>query len=284
MDRLNDILPYIREQKCALFIGAGISKIAGCYDWDSVVNDMFAHPIIQAKEIKKEDLTRKFSNEELISYCYQLFIENDIERDYWGIARKAIFFDAELFQKKYLPIVKLLKKINPPTPIITTNIDNCLEYTKEYNLSKIFFKPEHFVDTNLSDGGIFHIHGYYENFEESLLLREKYIERYSNVQFQDFLKGLFRNYSVLFLGYSLRDKEIMDIILSTKNTNVKHFLLIPVEDNLSDSYKTVLFEMYGITSITYGERSVFYNVFKEWIIKNFEITRIGEEDASKPNV
>ena len=70
----------------------------------------------------------------------------------------------------------------------------------------------------------------------------------------------------------------------TKNTNVKHFLLVPVEDNLSDSYKTVLFEMYGIISITYGDRSVLYNVFKEWIIKNFEITRLGEEDASKPNV
>jgi len=284
MERLNDILLYIKQRQCALFIGAGISKIAGCYDWDSVINDMFAHPTIQTKEIRRDDLTQKFSNEELISYCYQLFVEHEIENDYWGIVRNAFLFDNDLFKNKYLPVLKLLKKINPPPPIITTNIDYCLEFTKEYDLSKVFFTPEHFAKANLSEGGIFHIHGCFEKLAESVILRERYIERYGNAEFQGFLERLFSQYSVIFLGYSLRDQGIKDTILSTKNNNVKHFQLVPAEDNLSTSDRTVLLEMYQIMTIVYGQRDSFYDFLREWITRNFEITQLSVEDISRPNV
>lgn len=284
MERLNDILPYIEKRQCAIFVGAGISKIAGCYDWDSIIKEMFAHPTIQGKGIRKEDLTRQFSNEELISYCYQLFAESATERDYWGIARKAILFDVKLFQNKYLPVIKLLKKITPLPPIITTNIDDCLEHTKEFDLSKLFFRLGDFNEASLSSGGIFHIHGYRDDFSESLLQKEKYIERYYNPDFQKFMTKVFSQYSVLFMGYSLRDKEIANIMLKTKDIKTKHFMLVPIEDNLSDADRSVLFQMYGIRTITYGPLAHFDDFLGQWISKNFEPTSIGMEDGSRPIV
>jgi hypothetical protein len=56
MERLNSILPFIKEQSCALFIGAGLSRIAGCYDWDSIVKEMLDHPLVKSKGVDKDEL------------------------------------------------------------------------------------------------------------------------------------------------------------------------------------------------------------------------------------
>jgi NAD-dependent SIR2 family protein deacetylase len=283
MDKLNNILPYIRERKCALFIGAGLSIMAGCYDWDSIVKEMLDHPLIK-KGIDKKDLLGKVRNDELIEYCQQLFIEGNEERQFWGIARRAINFKPELFNEHYLPLIKTLKQIQPNLEVLlTTNIDNCLEHTNEFDLSKIYFKVEDFTKERLDGSGIFHIHGFIEDFEKSLLTRNKYIPRYREKEFQSFLKSFFAKYSVLFLGYSLRDQEIKDVILETKNEK-KHFLLIPEEEGLTPSQVSFYYDMYRIVTIEYGRRENLAGVFGEWIEKNFKVTSLEIREVDKPNV
>ncbi|MCL5023939.1 MAG: hypothetical protein M1497_11365 [Nitrospirae bacterium] len=136
MDRLNEILPYMREQRCGLFIGAGLSKIAGCYDWNSIVREMFTHSVVTRKGIKLEELPSDSRNEDLILFYKQLFIEGNEEDAFWGIARRVIYPEPELFKNDYLPLIKKLNQMSPkPKIMITTNIDDCLESTKEYDLS-----------------------------------------------------------------------------------------------------------------------------------------------------
>lgn len=285
MDRLNDILPYIREQRCGLFIGAGLSRIAGCYDWDSIVKEMLDHALIKGKGIDSKDLIgKKLRNDELIEYCQQLFTEGNEEHQFWGIARRAITFNAGLFIGQYSSFVKSLKQIQPMLKIVlTTNIDNCLEHTKEFDLSKVFFKGVDFTADRINGSGIFHIHGYIEEFEKSLLTRNKYIPRYKENEFQNFMKCFFRQYSVLFLGYSLRDQEIKDIILETKDDRKKHFLLIPEEDGLSTSEISFYHDMYGITTVVYGKRDEFSGIFTGWIDKNFRVTSLKAQEVDRPN-
>lgn len=284
MDRLNDILPYIREQRCALFIGAGLSRMAGCYDWDSIVKEMLDHTLMKNKGIKTKDLIGKVRNDELIEYCQQLFIEGNEEHQFWGIARRAITFNPGLFDRQYLPFVKSIRQIQPILKVaLTTNIDNCLEHSSEFDLSKVYFKVHDFTEEKLNGSGIFHIHGYIEEFEKSLLTRNKYIPRYKENNFQNFLKGYFWKYSILFLGYSLRDQEIKDIILETKDDRKKHFLLIPEEDNLSSSEINLYQDMYGITTVIYGRQDDFSNIFAEWVNRNFRVTSLKSQEIERPN-
>jgi hypothetical protein len=245
---------------------------------------MIGHPVMKNKGIEAKDLIGKIRNDELIEYCQQLFIEENEEHQFWGIARKAITFNPELFVRQYSPFVKSLRQIQPiPKVILTTNIDNCIEHTSEYDLSKVYFKVQDFTGENLNGSGIFHIHGYIEEFEKSLLTRSKYIPRYKENDFQNFLKGYFQKYSVLFLGYSLRDQEIKDIILETKDERKKHFLLVPEEDGLSTSEINLNQDLYGITTVIYGRRDRFANIFTDWIERNFKVTSLKSLEASGPN-
>jgi NAD-dependent SIR2 family protein deacetylase len=283
MDRLNKILPYIIQNKCAFFVGAGLSKTAGCYDWYSVIQKMFEHPLIKSKGIEKDELLRNARYEELIDYCQQLFLEGGLEHHFWGIARKAITFNPELFYKNYLPLIKMLNQINPlPKIILTTNIDNCLEHTNEYDLSDVYFKTDDFTEQKLNGSGIFHIHGYIEEFEKSLLTRRKYISRYKEKRFQAFLKSFFIKHSVLFLGYSLRDQEIKDVILETKDDDRMHFLLLPEEDGLTPSQISLYYDMYRIVTVIYGRKDNFYNQLNEWVDKNFKATSLKTREVDKP--
>jgi hypothetical protein len=281
MDRLNEILPHITQSKCALFIGAGLSKIAGCYDWDSIVEEMVNKIPITDKPLNPSDILGKFGNEELIGLCHKASIKNGKENIFWGIARRATMFNPELFQSKYIPVARSIKKIKPTPVIITTNIDNCLEYTREFDLNQIFYKENHFLEENLNGSAIYHIHGYIELFEESLLTRQRYIQRYQQEIFRDFLIKLFSRYSVIFIGYSLRDQEIKDAIFQAKekNQNKKHFLLIPSEDNLTESQKAVFLGLFGIVTIVYGRRDQLYNTLDNWVTKNFE--KANQENISE---
>lgn len=277
-------MPYIREQKCGLFIGAGLSRMAGCYDWDSIVKEMLNHTLIKGKGIEAKDLIGKVRNDELIEYCQQLFTEGNEEHQFWGMARKAITFNPGLFDRQYLPFVKRLKLIQPTLKVVlTTNIDNCLEHSSEFDLSNVYFKGQDFTEDKMNGSGIFHIHGYIEEFQKSLLTRNKYIPRYKETDFQSFLKGFFGKYSVLFLGYSLRDQEIKDIILETKDDRKKHFMLIPKEDGLSTSQISLYHDMYGITTIVYGKQNDFSSVFAGWIDRNFRVTSLKVQEVDTPN-
>jgi hypothetical protein len=277
-------LPFIKEERCALFIGAGLSRIAGCYDWDSIVKEMLDHPLVKSKGIEKNELMGRMRNDELIGYCQQLFLESNEEHKFWGIARRAIMFNPALFDKEYLPMIRTLKQIDPtPKVILTTNIDDCLEYTNEFDLSTTYFKVEDFTEHTLNGPGIFHIHGYKEEFEKSLLTRGKYVPRYRNKAFQEFIKRFFKKYSVLFLGYSLRDQEVKDIIFQTKDEHRMHYLLIPEEDGFTSSEMSFYQDVYGMVSVVYGPRNNFRKILAEWVDRNFRVTSLKQPEVEKPD-
>ncbi len=284
MERLNAVLPYIKQNKCALFIGAGLSKIAGCDVWKSLVEKMFDNLIFQERRIKKEDLIEKLGNERLMGYCRKVFEEDGKMKEYWGIVRDAIMFQPELHQKAYLPLIKLLKSINPLPHIITTNIDNCLASTREFSLSNIFYKTEDFKSTNLDSPSIIHIHGYHEDLENCLLTRDQYISRYEEPDFRVFLKYIFNTYAVIFIGYGFGDTDIQDIMLKTNTDSKNHFLLVPEEDNLPASYLSLLHDLYGIVTIIYGKRDNLAHALGSWITKNFKPVQLGVGDIGGLNV
>lgn len=281
MNELSEILPYILNGQCVLFIGAGISKIAGCYDWDSVVREMISHDVIKKRINPNELDNNRLANEELIEFCLQEFTNSGKENDFWGIVRKALMKDPKKFQIEYLPLIRKIKEIEPFPKIITTNIDNCLEETRLLDLSKIFYELDEFNINNLNKSNtcIFHIHGYIEKLKDSLLTRRRYLQRYRKDEFQEFLRGMFSSYSVLFLGYSLRDSEIKDIILQT-HTDMKHFALVPVDDGFSHSEISVYLDLYKIKIIVYGDKKNFGYLLKNWIDRNFVRVNLKEDKPS----
>lgn len=277
---LDRTIDFILQNRSILFIGAGISKIAGCYDWSSVVRELINHPDIKIK-IQTDNIDgSKLSKDEWIEYCLRTLQRVNKENEYWGILRKAIQWDVVLYQKNYLPLVKNVKQIKPFPKVITTNIDDCLENTQLFNLSNIYYEPADFIIVNFNGEAIFHIHGYRDDLKNALWTRSSYISRYSDPTFKNFLLGVFSCHSIIFLGYGLSEIEIKNIIFEANsrnnNSDIEHFALIPTEDNLVLQDISVLKELYKINVITYGTRDELHNFLTQWVDKHFNKLSLKE--------
>ena len=66
MEKLSKALPYILHSECVLFIGAGISEMAGCYDWDTVVQNLLKHPVLEDEKIRTDLRNSVLDHEERI--------------------------------------------------------------------------------------------------------------------------------------------------------------------------------------------------------------------------
>lgn len=271
IDELNEIVPYIKNRKCILFIGAGLSVIAGLYDWDSFVRVLLKHPATGLKYNSNEISESRLGREQLVEYCYSKFKDNGKTKEFWDIVRERLLLkNPKMFADKYLPLIQRIKKIEPfPTTIITTNIDNCLEEARIIEPIEVFYKPNEFTINNLNNGGIFHIHGYIEQVENALLTESKYLEMYKDNNFREFLRQIFCKYSVLFLGYSLRDRKLLEIIFQeNKNMNEPHFALFP-EDEIIDLDRDPFFTLFRIKIVGCGSKEKYWEILTNWIEKNF---------------
>lgn len=82
-------------------------------------------------------------------------------------------------------------------------------------------------------GAIIHLHGCYIEPKSMVVSLKDYIEHYADKKVQAFLSEMFKNYTVLFVGYGLAELEVLEYIIrsdeSLKNGKVqpKHFLLYP---------------------------------------------------------
>lgn len=239
------------------FIGAGVSKLAGCPGWDSFAD------MVMRQLIKKRAITHAQSNQ----------IQNQPTRVKLSIARsiqesKKIALD---FNKVFhvggrethsqgLEIYSTISKIGKT--FITTNYDEWLDneirlpelltFTPQCanqaipvmgKQRKVYDNPFDFTPNNMNKLDVtFHLHGTMKNPASMIITTRDYIEHYADNRFLDgqnvpnpipvFLEHLFLNKNILFIGYGLEELEILEYIIlkarrSTKGDFVdeKHFML-----------------------------------------------------------
>lgn len=265
LEQLDEIIRYIKKKTCILFFGAGISKIAGCNDWASIVNKLINHEIITKSPVVIGPGIGGRANSEIIEYCYRLFNKNDAIDEYRAIIRTAYLKRHDLFNDQYLPLINKIKKIDPlPGTIVTTNIDDCLEEARVYDSPNIYYRNDHLNASSLVQG-ITHLHGYIESFDDSIWRRSQYVDWYKQPNICSLVEAMLVNYNVLFLGYGFGDNEILDIALNCQSDNL-HFALMPTG---KIENKHMYQELYNIKIIEYGQIEEFSAKFSNWIERNF---------------
>lgn len=252
---LNKTIPYFKKGKVVLFIGAGLSRFAGCDPWDAIVKKMAKVDIIKNNH-NIRDLTKGgLSYDEIIDFCKVQFIKAGAENKYWGIVREALMFESNKFITEYSPVINKIKTIKKPPIIMTTNIDNCLESVSPDNFpqDRIFYKSNELIKSNLAEKTIFHIHGWIYELEKSILTKNQYIERYKEQTFIDFIQYVFAEHCVIFIGYGLKDNDLNNLIYKLpRNTSIQSHYLLAYKDEYSSTMKTRAKEHYGIEIIEYG--------------------------------
>jgi len=269
----NTVIHAASIGKLVIFIGAGISKIIGCPSWQEFAlkqwEELYKNEAIDYYEFKQlESLPPR----KLLSICKKIFKEKKIE-----------FPNAKLIKAKddqYKKFNKIYEDIYSLNGIyVTTNYDEYLDQIAEQPLiptnsiatelssklevknllkPKIVYEENEILISKLDNGNIIHIHGSVKDGKTMVITMSDYMKTYArDSKVSAFLEEVFKNFTVLFIGYGIEEYEIMEFLVtathSAKN-EIKHFMLYSMYQNEANLLK--FYEKYytdlGIQLIPYS--------------------------------
>lgn len=256
----------INNKKLAIFIGAGVSRFVGCDSWDNLANNL-------VKKCRDKGFITPFENKallqesdkiKLISVCDNILKgENNYFMSEMKNSLKYNETDSVNINCDEFQIYRDLKKIG--NTFITTNADRFIDkvlatkdiYTKNFNAN------------NIGSNKLYKIHGCISDESSLVFTTEKYIETYSNSDFNNFLESFFAEYSILFVGYGLNEARLLDRILNKPTATVNKFYLkgyFQHEAKIANFDKQY-FKQLGIELISFSRDENDYGQLKKVISK-----------------
>lgn len=234
-----------KHGELVVFVGAGASKLCGSPDWRGFANQV-VDMIERAKELtflEAEQLRAMGDSRRTLSIAMDIAQEKGVFIDFDGILhpRAADVPGLELYG--------LLAELRPV--FVTTNYDKWLdmefpevakaestpldgaEPTKGPATRTTYFRREHLTSEKLAErGAVIHLHGSYLEQSSMVVSLRDYIEHYADERVKTFLNHMFRNYTVLFVGYGLGELEILEHIVRSNEAasggdekEPRHFIL-----------------------------------------------------------
>jgi hypothetical protein len=224
-----ELIDSIRARKCILFVGPGLSSLAGFPTWPQLIDRLVA----------KAKLSPNAQLEGLEAM--------EARGDYLMLAE---FARSTLGPWNYTQLLKKeLGRPIPPSPvhrliaetdyrgIITTNYDRLLEHT----IAQVRQMPNTFTTEGIAAMGealfnpelfIYKMHGDISS-SASIVLSSRDYDRMilRNPHVRSFLFGAFLNHTLLFVGYSLSDPDfnliLRELTLVFENYVPEHYALLP---------------------------------------------------------
>ena len=279
-----------KHGELVVFVGAGASMLCGSPDWRG-----FANQVVGALEggnvldfLEAEQLRGLGDPRRTLSIAMALANEKGIPIDFDGILHRAKPFASgeELY--------RLLSSLRPV--FVTTNYDKWLDEAGPEELSTEIKvggeaepakgpskRPKYYLREHLSPallaerGAVVHLHGSYTDPSSMVVSLKNYIEHYADSRVQEFLSAMFKNHTVLFVGYGLAELEVLDHIirsneaLRTGSAEPRHFLLFALRS--TESAQTRFIEQFfrhqcGVQVVPYCIDAKGYQelveVFKGW--------------------
>ena len=225
----NDLIDSIKDQKCSVFLGAGLSRNAGYIGWKELLIKL-SKLAGEDEDYRKQRVKNPRTWDEWALEC-----KNKIRSDEEGKYRDFLILtygpntEAELTSEPYLNIDKI-----PFTSFITTNYDPCLYNASRHNgevrvIHTYPSLPSH--ELNQPKPHQFYIHGIIhpdnpEMYANTIILTsEDYHEAYKqDKQLPNFLYTLFSSFDVCFIGFGLKDQFFMDQLERINNSIHKRAL------------------------------------------------------------
>lgn len=191
-----------------IFLGAGISKLAGYPLWKELSDNMVKKYWDNRENLKDQEF--KYSHIEWL-----LKETNSIDvMDYLNAISPELFqqtIKEELgidAPKKYI-YQRMQVLFNSANKFITPNIDRGLETNLEIEERDIGINPTLRVTAKLN-----YIHGRIDQPENWIFTRKNYSQNYltESSKVMEYLVRIFKTSNVVFMGYSLRDFEILQAV------------------------------------------------------------------------
>lgn len=230
-----------KGHKLAIFFGNGISRLYGRPSWKELSMELVKECFDKKKinyneqEILKEEKNLK----KIITICKHKLGE----KAYYALLQKQLKTpDKNTMNKSHL--IKKIKSLTDRASItsntlyITTNIDNdSVSDISEVETNCLDIKTINYQKT-------YFLHGNIDKKDSIILTTKEYLNHYApENSIPNFLKCLFTDYNVLFIGYGLEELDILEYLLNKGGVEgsekLKRFSLTPF---LSANYEKIAFE------------------------------------------
>jgi len=230
-----------KHGELVVFVGAGASMLCGSPDWRGFANQVVG-------TLEKGDVLSFLEAEQLRAL-------GDSRRTLsiaLALAKGRVIIDFDNILHPAAPSTsgtKLYELLSGLRPVfVTTNYDKWLDEVGPEDLSaeagiesepakRPSRRPKYYLREHLSSallterGAVIHLHGSYTEPSSMVVSLKDYIEHYADQRVQAFLSAMFKNCTVLFVGYGLAELEILDHIIRSNDSlnsgasEPRHFLL-----------------------------------------------------------
>ena len=163
---------------------------------------------------------------------------------------------------------------------ITTNADS--HFDRLFNTPNIFYYESDFSCDRLNHTNLYHIHGSVKDRESLIFTVPEYMHRYTSSKTQDFrgfLKRIFNEYTVLFIGYGVSEFEILEFLLRGMRKDKQHYMLTGFysgENNILD-FEQTYYKEFKIEIVAFEKDSKGYfqleEVIRSWIKEIEQVTK-----------
>jgi hypothetical protein len=239
------------------FVGAGASVLAGCPTWGQladgalkacIADNRFSHG--QMDQIRNLGPRMKLSIARAVEAEHKLNIDYDrLISPAWG------YQNNDVGQRVYRSLGKLSRTfvttnydawLDTEIPDVPRSVNESQPAQNRASASRVrrrIVQVEEFTPANLNQPDcVFHLHGSLSDPSSMVMTTRDYIQRYANDRGADdparenrtltFLEALFRNKTVLFVGYGLEDLEILEYVVQkaqqqgvSDRPQARHFML-----------------------------------------------------------
>lgn len=258
---MNENIRKLKEaadnNKLVVFVGAGVSANSGLPDWKELIEEY--------RDALEMDKSKPISSDEYLKIP-QYYYNTRGFKDYYDIINK-------VFNKNYESnkIHELIFRL-APQHIITTNYDDLIEQEKEKQglLYDVVCEDKDLPYT-LNGKLIIKMHGDLQR-KNIVLKEEDYLSYEENFRLiETFIKSLFVNHTVVFIGYSLGDYDLKLIINNVKSILGKHFqkgYIINSSDSPKSSYEENYFYNMGFNVVDVNLLPTSFQINDYGFIKN----------------
>jgi hypothetical protein len=275
------LVQHLRQGRCVLFAGSGLSAWAGLPTWSALLRDLIAE--MRAEQIALEDLDemdRLVDAGKLLEVAEHC--STQLGNRYTAVLSERLVVAPGEIPEPHEIIVRL-----PFSGVVTTNYDNLLERAYQKRTSTNLKAPTHedgdVLGTLLFDGSFFVLkaHGSLDRPATLVLTASDYRDiLHSNPAFTAFFSSILMSKALLFVGYSLNDPDfrmLIDRQLSTFQRFVpERYALIP---GVGAVESKVMWENLRIRVLTYTPQDGRHDEMVEFLR---ELERLVGEPTSTP--
>jgi hypothetical protein len=215
------------------FVGAGVSQLGGCPGWEEFANRTLKFFVTQGKLSHAAlDQIMGLTSRVKLSVALGLEGRHDLPIKFAELLSPSSEERKIICDRVYENLGRLAKTF------VTTNYDEWLDRARVP-----FYREEDLCMRNFDvPNAVFHIHGSVLDSKSMVRTTDEYLVRYASHKiargsdgenpFLTFLEKLFELKTVLFIGYSLSELEVLEYVLQKKGApskgaqfEQKHFIL-----------------------------------------------------------